>query len=981
MVASAHRPNIDHLGEAGRRELTSALRDQVRGEVRFDVGSRAVYAYGLGSYRQVPIGVVLPRSIDDVEAALAVCRRYDVPVVARGAGTDLSGAACNVAVVFDYSKYMRQILALDVQQQRARIEPGVVVDVLRQQANAHGLTFAVDPPTHTHCTIGGVLGNNACGVHGMKGGTTLDNVEELDVITYDGVRLRVGATSDVQLAHIIAAGGRRGAIYAQLRDLRDRHAATIRARLSALPRQGAGYNLDQLLPENGFNVARALVGSASTCVGIVEATVRLVPRPPHRVLLMLGYPDLARAAEDVPEILRVAPSGMEAVDDQLGRDVGNGTGRHPLPGLPEGRAWLLVEFAGESIAAAETRAATLLLSLSRGAGAPSTRLVTEAGQVRQIWAARETSLHAAVASTPGAIWEHAVVPPERLGAYLRGYARLLEAHGYNAAVYGHFAQGCVHSRIDVDRRVIVHAARLQRLDLAMVQLVQQHGGTMAGDGDPARRAALFTRLFGAPLVEAFGAFKTIWDPQHRMNPDKKIDVHGADFAAVPERLSPVLTGAARCVGAGSCRSETAGTMCPSYRVTHAEEHSPRGRSHLLREALEGRLSGRGWRDPHVKAALDLCLGCKGCKSECPVNVDVASYKAEFLAHFYRWRPRPRQAYAMGLIFVWARLAAWAPRLVNNLLQAPLIGRVLKFLAGIAQPRALPRFAPQTFRQWFHARPLQNVGRPKVILWADTFSNHFHPTAAQAAVEVLETAGFQVTLPVEPLCCGRPLYNAGMLDRAKLQLREIMLALMPEILHGVPLVGLEPSCISVFRDELTSLFPHDAVARTLAKQSFLLGEFLEHYASDFPWPKLDARALVHGHCHQKVAGGMAADEALLKKLGLAYEILDAGCCGMAGSFGMEKEHYDVSIRCAERVLAPAVRRTPRDTMIITNGYSCSEQIAHTTQRRAVHLAEVLQFALRSGTTLETPAYPPEVDERLPALDVPGPYEQPGGGISS
>jgi len=953
------------------KALAAELRTQIRGEARFDDGSRAMYATDASNYRQVPIGVVLPKDVDDVIKTIVACRRFGAPILMRGGGTSLAGQCCNVAVVLDMSKYMNRIIELDPEKKLARVQPGLILDDLRHAAEQHHLTFGPDPATHDRCTLGGMIGNNSCGVHSVMAGKTVDNIEELEILTYDGVRMRVGKTDDDELERIIQEGGRRGEIYVRLKSLRDRYASLIRERYPQIPRRVSGYNLDQLLPENGFHVARALVGSECTCVTVLEATTRLVYSPPARTLLVLGYPDVYTAGDHLMEVLAYQPIALEGMDDCLINDVRR-KGLHPegLALLPEGGGWLLAEFGGETREEADARARKLMEELGRRQGAinraPTTMsLLDSLGEGRMIWQIRESGL-GATAFVPGKPitwegWEDSAVPPEKVGDYLRDFRKLYDKYGYEGDFYGHFGQGCIHTRANFDLETAEGIKAFRSFMEEAADLVVSYGGSLSGEhGDGQARAELLPKMFGNELVEAFREFKAIWDPDWKMNPGKVVDAYRIDenlrlgtsyrprqlqtHFKFPDDQGSFARATLRCVGVGKCRRMEGGTMCPSFMVTREEEHSTRGRTHLLFEMLQGNPIKNGWRDEHVKEALDLCLACKGCKGDCPVHVDVATYKAEFLSHYYQGRLRPITAYSMGLIYWWARFGSLMPGVANFFSQTPLLRNVAKAIAGIAPERRIPVFAPQTFKQWFRQREPRNEGSPRVILWADTFNNHFHPEAAQAAVEVLEAVGYQVEVPERSLCCGRPLYDFGMLDTAKRLLRQVLDTLRPQIAAGIPLVGLEPSCVAVFRDELRNLFPGDADARRLSRQSFLLSEFLEKQVQNYQFPPLQRKAIVQGHCHHKAIMKMRDEQAVLAKLGLDVEVLDSGCCGMAGSFGFEKDHYDVSIKVGERVLLPAVRDAAEDTLIIADGFSCREQIAQTTDRRALHLAQVIQMAM-------------------------------------
>ncbi len=964
--ASARKVSLAEA-EALAQELSSAI----RGEVRFDKGSRALYATDGSNYRQIPIGVVLPKDVEDVIATIAICQRHDVPLLPRGGGTSLAGQCCNVAVVIDMSKYLNSVLEIDTQQRQARVQPGVILDHLRNAAEKYHLTFGPDPATHSQCTLGGMIGNNSCGVHSVMAGMTSENIEELEILTYDGLRMRVGATSDEQLAQIISEGGRKGEIYAALKALRDKYADLVRARFPDLPRRVSGYALDQLLPENGFNVARALVGTEGTCVTVLEATTRLVASPPVRALLVLGYPDAYSAADHVMEILASGPIGLEGFDAQL---VSNIRKKHLQAEntllLPDGGGWLLVEFGGETMQEAGDRARSLMEELQRGNNPPAMKLLTSKEEASRIWAVREAALGATV-FVPGEPegwegWEDAAVPPAKLGSYLRALRDMMNRYGYTTALYGHFGQGCVHTRINFDltSRAGIRAFRSFMEEAA--DLVVSYGGSISGEhGDGQSRGELLPKMYGEELVQAFREFKAIWDPAGRMNPGKVIDPYRLDenlrlgptynpphlktHFQFPQDEGNFATATLRCVGVGKCRRTEGGTMCPSYMVTREEKHSTRGRTHLLFEMLQGEVLRDGWRDQQVKEALDLCLACKGCKSDCPVNVDMATYKAEFLSHYYQGRLHPRSAYAMGLIYWWARVASTLPGLANFVTQAPILRTFARWAAGVSPQRRMPVFASRTFKHWFSQHVPRNTAQPQVMLWPDTFNNYFHPEVAIAAVDVLEAAGYQVIIPEQTLCCGRPLYDHGMLPTAKRLLRQILRALHPQIAAGVPLVGLEPSCVAVFRDELLNLFPNDENARRLSKQTFLLSEFLAQKVPHYQPPRLPRKALVQGHCHHKATMGMSTEVDILRRLGLDIEIPEAGCCGMAGSFGFEKEHYDLSMQCGERALLPAVRAAASETLIIANGFSCQEQIAQATRRQPLHLAQVIQLALNEGET--------------------------------
>jgi FAD/FMN-containing dehydrogenase/Fe-S oxidoreductase len=967
------------------KALEQELKSVTQGEVRFDDGTRALYATDGSNYRQVPMGVVLPKTQKDIIDTVALCKKHGVPVLSRGGGTSLAGQGCNVAVVMDMSKYYNQVKWFDAENKLVHVEPGIVLDHMKHETEKKGLTFGPDPSTHDHCTIGGMLGNNSCGVHSVMaqhygyGSRVSDNTEALTILTYDGDIMDVGPTSETELEAIIQAGGPKGRVYKKLKDLRDKYQNLIRTRYPNIPRRVSGYNLDELLPEKGFNVARALVGSEGTCVVILSATVKLLPVPTARSLLVLGYPTIYEAGDHVTEIMKSKPIGLEGLDDMLLKFMKK---KHlhmrDLSLLPSGNGWLLVEFGGSSKEDSDKKANELMATLKRVEKPPSMSLFDDPKQERLIWEIREAGL-GATAFIPGRDdawegWEDSAVAPENVGKYLKDLRDLFHKHGYESALYGHFGQGCIHCRINFD---LVTEEGLQNYKLftsEAADLVIRHGGSISGEhGDGQSKAELLIKMFGGELMEAFREFKHIWDPHHMMNPGKIVNSNGQlnnlrlgtsynplddeTHFKFPEDNGSFARASLRCVGVGKCRRTGSGTMCPSYMVTLEEKHSTRGRTHLLFEMFNGEVIKNRWKNKQVKEALDLCLSCKGCKGDCPVNVDVATYKSEFLAHYYKNKLRPRSAYAFGLIYWWARAACRAPRVANFLTHAPVFSTIAKALAQVAPQREIPKFALATFTHWFSSYDVKNKGKSKVILWADTFNNHFLPETLMAGLSVLEAAGFEVMVPTRSLCCGRPLFDFGMIHTAQKLLQKILDTLKDEIRAGTPVVGLEPSCVAVFREELCNLFPNNQDAKRLKQQTFTLAEFLEKKAPHYKLPQLKQKALVHGHCHHKAIMKMNADTEALKKMGLEFEILDSGCCGMAGYFGYEKgDHYEVSMKAGERVLLPAIRKVDENTLIIADGFSCREQIEQGTKRKGMHLAQVIQMALKGKQASQSEPLP-------------------------
>lgn len=958
--------------------LETRLKSSIQGEVRFDNGSRALYATDGSNYRQVPIGVVLPKTEQDIIKTMALCREFQAPVLSRGCGTSLTGACCNVAVVMDMSKYYNRILEIEKEKKLVSVQPGIVLDEMRGATEQEmDLTFGPDPATHSHCTIGGMLGNNSCGVHSVMaqfygyGARMGDNTQSLTILTYDGLKMEVGPTGEKELEQIIAEGGRKGVIYEKLKDLRDRYAGLIRERFPRIPRRVSGYDLTALLPENGFNVARALVGSEGTCVAILEAKMKLLPRPKARSLVVLGFPDIYTAGEACTRVMKYRPIGLEGFDDTLIEFMKKkGLNSEDVSLLPKGKGWLLVEFGGDSKEDSDGQAKKMMEDLQKGGDPFSMRLFDNPTQEKKLWEIRESGL-GATAFVPGEPdgapgWEDSAVPPEKIGAYLKDLRQLFDKYGYHPSLYGHFGQGCVHCRVGFDLKTAAGLEHYKKFTIEASHLVVRYGGSLSGEhGDGQTRGELLELMFGKEIMEAFHEFKHIWDPEGKMNPGKIIDSYGqlsnlrlgTDYAPLAvkthfqylndDNKGSFSRAVLRCVGVGNCRRHEQGTMCPSYMVTREEKDSTRGRAHMLFEMLQGHIVDKGWKDKNVKESLDLCLACKGCKGDCPVNVDIATLKSEFLSHYYKGRLRPRYAYAFGWIYWWSRLASLMPGVVNFLTHAPVLRSFSKMVAGIASQRSIPRFAARTFRHSLIHRELRNTTRPKVILWVDTFNNFFMPDTLMAGMEVLEAAGFQVIIPPKILCCGRPLYDFGMLDTAKRMLMEILDVLKDEIRSGMPIVGLEPSCVAVFRDELCDILPHNEDAKRLRQQTFTLAEFLEKKAKDFKPPVLERKAIVHGHCHQKAIMKMESEQKLFQAMKLDFKVLDSGCCGMAGVFGYEREkgHYEVSVKAGERVLLPAVRNAGYKTLIMTDGFSCREQIEQQTGRKGLHLAEVLSMALK------------------------------------
>ncbi|HET7405922.1 MAG TPA: FAD-linked oxidase C-terminal domain-containing protein [Mycobacteriales bacterium] len=969
--------------------LERALRKGITGEVRFDKGSKAMYANDASNFRQVPIGVVIPKTVDDIVTAHRICHRFGAPITNRGGGTSLSGETVNWAVIIDNSKYLTEIGGLDVPGRKVTVQPGVINEQLNKHTGEQNLVFGPDPSSHSRCTIGGNVGNNSCGIHSVQshlygpGPRTSDNVHAMEVVTYDGERFWVGVDEEDRLDEIIAAGGRKGEIYAQLRDLRDRYADAIRAgypSVDEMPRRVSGYNLDELLPEKGFNVARALVGTESTCATALNVTLLLTPAMLMRTLVVVQFEDICTAGDLVQEIVdKWKPIGLEAIDhvlieDQQALDINV----HDLEELPRPgeHAWLLVQFGADEAADSERQAAEFCAWLTADKGFEPDRMVLakskqEGGNSEDFWAIRESGLGSTAFPPDGTDhwpgWEDSAVPPPRVGDYLRDLKRLYRKHGLRGAMYGHLGQGCIHSRISFDLRTEQGLKTYRAFMEEAADLVTSYGGSLSGEhGDGQQRAELLDRQYGPELMAAMREFKRIWDPDWKMNPGKVIDPYrldenlklGTDYNpwrpevqfAYDRDGGDFAHAALRCVGVGKCRvPEAQNTMCPSYQVTREEKHSTRGRARLLFEMLQGEVITDGWKSEEVYDALDLCLSCKGCTSDCPVDVDMPTYKAEFLYHHYRSarRWRPRYAYAMGFIDQASRLASHVPGLANLALHVPPFAQLVKAAAGISQRRTAPSFAPLTLQEWWRRRGgTQNPGGRRVVVFPDTFNNRMHTDVGVACVEAIEAAGWQVVMPQGHICCGRPLYDYGFLDVARRYLHDVIDQLRDEIRAGTPIVGMEPSCLAVFKDELTNMLPHDDDAERLKHNAHHFSEFFEKY--DVPVPRLERKALMWTHCHHRATGGSEPERKLLTRMGVDTEPLKGGCCGLAGSWGFEQGKYDISMDCGEQALLPAVRAARDDTLIVANGFSCKTQIDQAgTGRRALHVAQVMQMARKEG----------------------------------
>ena len=959
--------------------LQQTLKRTTRAEVRFDAGSRAAYASEASNYRQVPIGVVVPRSIDDVVEIMRACAVADVPVLPRGAGTSMCGQSVNHAVIMDTSKYLTDIERIDSEAGIATVQPGVICDQLKLTAAKVGLTFGPDPATHSRCTLGGMIGNNSCGAHSVMAGKTAENIESLEILTYDGQRFWVGPTDDAAFHSHIAAGGRRAEIVSQLKELVDRYGDAIRAGFPKLKRRVSGYSLDQLLPENGFNIARALVGSEGTCVAVLRAKAKLVTNPVNRVLVVFGFPTIFDAADCVPQLLPLGPIAMEGLDTGIiGGLVERGLALDDIAELPAGNAWLMVEFGStdsRECAALADRAASLA---STFAGSPSVSVVADPQLMRRLWSIRETGASATSIgndlSKPDPVvgWEDAAVEPHLLGAYLREFSALVNRYGYTTNLYGHFGDGCIHSRITFDLRTLEGVQTWRRFLVEAARLVVKYEGSLSGEhGDGQAKGELLSLMYSPELMRAFREFKAIWDPRSRMNPGKLIDAMpvdenlrlGPSYRRV-DQSSPLSFGdiarpdtfaraTERCIGMGKCRSLQGGTMCPSFRATREEKYSTRGRARLLFELLKGEVIEDGWQSEEVKDSLDHCLACKGCRSDCPTHLDIAKYKSQFLYEYFKHKRRPLMDAMIGRIGQWLPVATHFSS-ISNMLMRNRAFRKIGAAVGLSPDVRFPAIASTSFRNGNSAKLLlaeqgvpDNVDLEPVLLWTDTFNNGFSPEVLEAAVRVLESNRFSVRLLRRHVCCGRPLYDSGLLDQARSNLELIMAGLSDVIESRIPVVVLEPSCLSVFRDELRALFPSDERALALASSVKTLAELL--LSKSIEIPPNDGNVHIHGHCHQKACGGMQAESQLFEKPTRSGKVLPTGCCGMAGAYGYHTRTADIAASVAASELVPALSALDANAVVISDGFSCRSQIRNTTGRTAVHLAQWLDKQAQRDST--------------------------------
>ena len=943
--------------------LERALRGSVRGEVRFDAATRLLYSTDASLYQILPVGVVCPRDAEDAALAVRLAAEAGVPVLPRGGGTALAGQTVGAALVLDFCRHMHRVLEIDPDRRRVRVQPGVRLDRLNRACAPYGLHFGPDPATFRQCAVGGMIGNNSCGARSLVYGKTGDHVHSLRCVLPGGACAHFTA---LRRDAVGGAPGVEGELARAVLAILEPHRAGMLARYPKIPRRVSGYNFDAVLEDPELNLSRLIVGSEGTLATVVEAELGLVPVPPARALVLLSFRERFTSMDAVPAILpEPGLTALEIVDSRVLRGAREILQFRATAAMaaPDALGVLFCEFSGE----AQEEVAGLAHGFAARApalpGAPHAGVFLSAADQLAAWELRQAATGLLYLTTPSKdikpqeFVEDTGVPPERLGAYTRRFEEIVQRHGTTTGYFGHAGQGCLHIRVDLNVKRGEDRERMQRIAGDIAELVVEFGGSLSGEhGDGLARSEFLPLMFGPEVIELHRRVKAAFDPEGQMNPGGKIVPpyqrmtenlrFGEGYRAdPPDTWFRYAEGGwdvavEKCNGMAVCRKLDAGTMCPSYMVTLEEEHSTRGRANALREAMRGSLPGM--RSEAVHGALDLCLACKACKTECPVGVDMARYKAEFLAQHHRAHGTPREAHFFGRIHDFARAGSLAPRVAN--LGQRLLGGAIKRAGHVDPRRRLPELAREPFRRWFGRRArVEADGRPSVVLFDDTFHNFFAPGPLRAAAAVLERAGFDVRLPARQVCCGRAAVSKGLLDHARAKQAQLLETLIADVDRGAWIVGIEPSCILTLRDELPDLVRDERAAR-LAGAAVTLEELLAGLP-DWRPGRLERRALVHGHCHQKALVGMGPTVAALGRVeGLEFGVLDSGCCGMAGSFGYERGHYEVSRACGERVLFPAVRAAAPDDLVVAPGFSCRHQIGDFCGgRQAIHTAELLAMA--------------------------------------
>ncbi|KRC66916.1 oxidoreductase [Aeromicrobium sp. Root236] len=931
--------------EVATRDVVAELRKLGVTEVDDSTLGRALYSTDASLYRVVPQVVVRPRSVEEVLATVEACRLTGTPLTSRGAGTSIAGNAVGTGVVIDFTRHLNRVHDIDVDARTARVDPGTVHAVLQKAASPLGLRFGPDPSTHTRCTVGGMIGNNACGSRALAYGRTADNVAGLDVVTMAGEQLTV------------TAGGRtESPTLDRLADVVQGGLGVVRTEFGTFGRQVSGYSLEHLLPERGFDVATFLAGTEGTLATMTSATVRLIEDPPHRQILVLGYASMADAADDVPALLPFGPTACEGLDSRI-VDVFR-THKGSVPELSRGQGWLFVEISGDD----PGLVADTVQRASAASSAVASRVVTDVREQAVLWRIREEGAGLATRTLPGKAlsgWEDAAVPPDKLGTYLREFDALLRDNGLDGVPYGHFGDGCIHVRIDFPLDAAGGKELFRSFLFDAATLVASHGGSLSGEhGDGRARSELLPLMYSAEAIDLFAQVKAVFDPDDLLNPGVLVRPRPVDAdLRGPESSRDRLDGRLglrllhddgdfgkavhRCTGVGKCIADNAGSngvMCPSFQATRNEKDSTRGRARVLQEMIDGRLVTGGFRSPEVHEALDLCLSCKGCANDCPTGTDMATYKSEVLHQSYKGRLRPRSHYILGRLPFWARVTSPIAWLANLGLRTPGVRSLARWAAGVDQRRSLPTFARGSLSRWGRRRTPDTSDRPRVLLWADSFTDFFSTAGGKAAVRVLEGAGYRVELLARSACCGLTWITTGQLDKARSIVGSTVAQLHPYVAEGVPIVGLEPSCLAVLRSDAVELLD-DPRAVDVARGVFTLSELLQR-TDGWRAPDLTGTTLVvQPHCHQASVLGFEADLAVMQSTGATIQRL-SGCCGLAGNFGVEKGHYEVSVAVAEQQLLPAVRNAGDGAIVVADGFSCRTQLDDLASVEALHLAQLL-----------------------------------------
>ena len=955
-------------------DLARELEGEVEGEVRFDLVSRLLYSTDASIYQILPVGVVLPRSEEDVVATVEIARRRRVPVLPRGGGTSLAGQTVGPAIVIDYSKYMRTLLEVDAERLSARVQPGIVLDELNRGLAGHGLMFAPDPSTSNRGNVGGALGNNSCGAHSLVWGKTSDNVLGLRTVLSDGTMADLGRLSAGRIAAMAGRDGLLASIVRELTSVGVEYRREVEARYPKVSRRVSGYNLDKLPPVTGgeLDLAEFVVGSEGTLVNVTEATLRLVPVPRRRALAAVHFADLIESMEATVAALELGPAAVEHVGAMILRQARDNLEYSRMMGWVQGdpEAVLLVEFVGHSEAELCDRLDRLEGRMRRaGLGYATTRL-TDAADQAKVWAVRRAGLglmmNAPGAEKPLPFVEDTAVDPESLPEFIRRFDEIVREAGTEAGYYGHASVGCLHIRPLVDLKRRSGVDRMVAIAEAVSDLVLEFGGALSGEhGDGLVRSPFLEKMFGPSILEAFGRVKMAFDPDSIMNPGKIVDPPSLvdnlridpDYRTVDtptaisfRREGGLAAAIEMCNGQGACRKPAGGTMCPSFMATRDEEHSTRGRANALRSAMSGAIAVEAMTGERIGRVMDLCLGCKACKAECPSNVDMAKLKYELAARCRSERGPSLRERAFGNIDRLGALGSLLAPVSNWVLGSEAAGELLEKVAGIDRRRTLPPYAGQTFRQWMRARDSHASGPAplgRVVLFADTFTNYHHPEIGRAAVTVLEALGYQVEVPAFR-CCGRPQLSVGDVERARRNAAANVEIASSVMADGAKLVGLEPSCVLAFGDEYLYLLEGDETARRVASDTLLIDEFLSAAlaSQDVEFAAgQSARTIFHGHCQQRALVGTGHSLDVLGMLpGAEPAEIASGCCGMAGSFGFESEHYDMSMAIGELSLFPAIRRQTGQFEVVSLGISCRQQIADGTGVRSRHLVEVVAESL-------------------------------------